>query len=153
MSLDKVTDRVKQVGEQLAQRLAVDAEGSIQTTAELFAETLPEGVTLESVIAGQNATQDFADGLGLAVKILGLPALKANPELAAITVAGAAAGNDKIAVQLLRSRDGRNPQTGEVTTKHGVLSLSYVTGIGAKRGNLKRIQEATSAEAAAIFGK
>lgn len=155
MSLEKVSNEVKGVAEVLKPILKFGDAGAATPTkeeVEALEGLLPEGITFETVKSVQGALLNIADGASLALTDAGLPHLKGNKDLDQVSVS-LKIGNDEITSTLQRAVQRRNPESGEEFTRHGALSTRYVTGIGAKRGNYKKIQTYAADQASAIFSK
>lgn len=150
--LDKVSETAKTLATTIRSELSFDGEGSGVLADDIFERTLPADVTLDTVKRVQNHTLDFANGLTLALGEAGIEHLNGHLDLASVNVR-AKLGNDTVASEFHRTREGRNPATGETVVKYGAVSTKYTTGVGAGRGDYKRVQEHLSESAAAVFNK
>lgn len=152
MSLEKVPQHIKDLALQIKTGLTFDDEGVGVVADDTFEKHLPEGLDLATVKKVQTTVLDFADATTLAVGEAGLETLGAKKDLASVSLR-IKAGHDHINTEMQRTVARRNPSTGESFNKHGVVSTKLSSGIGAGRGNYKKIAEDLSERAASVFNQ
>lgn len=152
MSLEKVPQNIKDLAVSIRSGLNFDAEGVGSTAEDTFERSLPEDLPLDVVKKVQNHILDFADATGLALGEAGLDHLKDNADLKSVSVK-IKAGTDAISSEFFRGVERRNPTNGETFIKRGVLTTKLSTGVGAGRGNYKRIQDDLSERATSVFAQ
>lgn len=152
MSLEKVPANVIELAGAIKSGLTFDAEGVGSAADDLFEKNLPEGLTLDTVKQVQDTVLNFADATTLALGEAGLKHLQDNKDLKSVSVK-IKAGRDAISSEFFREVDRRNPANGETFKKYGTATTKLSSGVGAGRGNYKKIQEDLSSRAAAVFGQ
>lgn len=148
--LEKVSETVKVIATTIESQLTVGDAGVVTAPDSLYEATLPADLPLDTVKRVQAHTVDFANGLTLAMGNLGLKTFEGDKDAAQISTK-VKAGHDHISTEVLRSKEVRNPSTGVAMTKYGSVSTKHVSGIGASRGDYKRIQDDVSSRHTAIF--
>lgn len=151
--LEKVSAETLAHADRLQPGLKFDAEGASHVSDDDIAKALEaEGLTLEGAKQYQRGLLRIADGLTLATGRAGTDFLGKNKDVDRVSVT-AKIGSDHITSEFSRSAQLRNPGTGETFTKYGIASTKLASGIGAKRGEYKRIQEHLADSAASVFGQ
>lgn len=150
--LEKVSEAAKVVGTAVKTELGFDGDGTCAHPEDLFERTLPADLTLDTVKRVQTHVLDFTNGFAIGFGEAGLEHLEKNADLASVS-ARVKLGHDNLNMELHRTREGRNPQTGEAVVKYGALSTKLTTGVGAGRGDYKRVQEHLNEQATSIFNK
>ena len=122
--------------------------GQIQTDKELYASTLPEGLTMEQVTAVQKHDHNVASAATLALIHVGTKYLAKHKDAKTVEVS-IAAGKDRFEAVYDRSKeypggkDAKLLPTGEreKVTKYGVVTPSWtVNGAVGNRGVMKKIR-------------
>lgn len=154
MTIEKVPQHIQDNAAKIAAGITYDAEGNGKATDEkaLVESLLPEGLDIPTIKKAQEFVLDLADSVTLANATAGLDLMKANSELQTVGTK-IKIGLDTISTEYARSVQRRNPSTGETFQKHGVVSTKLASGVGAGRGNYKRIAEEMSSRAASVFGQ
>lgn len=140
MSLDKVPASVKELAEKIGAALAYDDDGVAPNLDNLYAETLPEGLDVETVKLVQTSEREFTDALSLATGDTGVPFMKKNAAVNCVSTS-ANMGMNSVQVAVHRKIDVRAPGSTETKPKFGAASVKLTSNAGQKRGNLKRIME------------
>lgn len=152
MSLEKVPAHVIALGAKIAESLSFDSDGIGTLPETFFADTLPEGVTVDSIKLGQEAVLDFGDALVLGLGDRStLHMVSAEGKDLERTSVSVAVGHDNLKASFDRKVDVRAPGSTETKAKYGASALKLESGVGQRRGNLKKIQEHLVAGATSPF--
>lgn len=148
--MSKVSQRVSELAAVLKAGIVFDDAGTAKLADEVFAASLPEGLTIELVKKSQHAVLDFADATTSALGDAGLEFLKKNTEVKSVSVS-AKAGIDVVNVEIERARGYRNPKDGSQGTKYGAVTASLKHGVGSGRGAFKEIATSINEKYSSVF--
>jgi len=151
--LEKVDAKTIALADRLQPGLKFDAEGNgTADDAVIAAEYESEGLSIDGAKSYQRVALRVADALTLANGRAGTEFLGKNKDVDRVSTT-VKIGTDHITTEFGRQAQLRNPGTGETFIKYGIASTKLASGIGAKRGDYKRIQESLSESAASVFGQ
>ena len=148
---------IKQATRDLADRIKKDIKidpktGKAEVPADLYVNTLPEGVTKEHVEAIDNHNTLFASAAYLALGEEALPVLKKHKALTEVTVEIPTVGKSSFNGIFERSSQVRAPGATESTTKYGTGSMKLDFYGGAQnRGEFKKVKDFLVDKAAAAL--
>ena len=151
------TDGLKVYTRSLAELVKSDAKidkatGTVTVGADLFARSLPEGMTVEQVAAVHEHEAQFAAAGALALGELSIPAMKKNKELEQTKLSIPATGKDSFEFTFNRSRmvpDGNGGQK----EKFGTSNIEFnMYGMGSSRGEIKKVKPLLAEQAFDAFG-
>lgn len=148
--MSKVSQRVQELADTLKAGIVFDDAGTAKLADELFASSLPEGLTVDLVKKSQHAVLDFADAATSALGDRGLEFLKSNTEVKSVSLS-AKAGIDVVNIEIERARGYRNPKDGSQGTKHGAVTASLKHGVGSGRGAFKEIAAGINEKYTSVF--
>lgn len=151
-NLEKVPAHVLALAAKINEAITYDDDGQGTLPETFVADNLPEDVTVESIKRHQEVELDFGDALLLGHGDKSKSHMQANKGLDRTTTA-MTFGNDQLLASYDRKVMTRAPGSTEEKPKYGASNLKLVSGIGAKRGNFKRIQEHLVTEATTVFGQ
>jgi hypothetical protein len=152
MSLEKVPAHVIALAATIKEGINFDAEGVGSIADNVFEVALPEGLDLDTVKKVQDTVLDFADATALALGEAGMEHMNVQKDLKSVSLK-VKAGRDSVSTEFARAVERRNPATNETFTKYGVVSTKLSSGVGAGRGNYKRIVDSLSERAAGVFAQ
>ena len=138
--MSKVSERVKTLAASLKPGIVFDDAGTAKLADDLFAASLPDGLTVDIVKKSQHAVLDET----------GLEFLKKNADVKSVSLSGKA-GIDVLNIEIERGKSYRNPQTGAQAVKYGATSASLKTGVGSGRGAFKEITGEINEKFASVF--
>lgn len=136
--MSKVSERVNSLAATIKAGIVFDEAGTSKLANTVFEESLPEGITIDTVKKVQESVLDFTDAATKALGEAGLDFLKEKTDIGSVSLTGKL-GNDVMNVEIERKRTFRNPSTGEPGVKYGGVSASLKTGVGSGRGGFKEI--------------
>lgn len=116
-------------------------EGGHVTVANaktIAVETLPEGVSKDTLSKIQTHRDSLVAAATLALKDVGFDYLKKNPSVPEVLLKFPY-GSDTAAVRIKREKDIRNVQTGEVSKVHGSVGVAFKVSARPNRGELKKV--------------
>lgn len=149
-TLEKVPAHIVELAKKIKGEISFDADGVGSLPDDLFEKSLPEGISLELVKTVQAATLDFADAVALGLGEASNSHFKDHAGIDRTSVS-VAMGHDKVTGVYDRKVMVRAPGSNEEKPKYGAVSLKLDSGIGAKRGAYKKIQEHLVSQATSIF--
>jgi len=151
-ALNKVSERIKTLALKVEEAITFDDDGAAVLPESFVKDNLVEGVTIESIKAGQDEEASFASalalGLGTATHVL----MKEKNDLER-TTATLDFGNNTIRAAVDRKVMVRAPGATEERAKYGNTTVRLDSGATAKRGDLKRILSHTTEMYAQSFDK
>ncbi len=127
-----VNEVVQQKIDQLKGKVTINEAGAAVLPKDAFISTLVNS-TEKDVKAAFAERDSFVAAATAVTGEAALAFLAANKDVATVTLKTKVI-NDDAAVTIHRSRDSRNPQTGEVTQTKGAVSLAY-KAVAAKTGS------------------
>jgi hypothetical protein len=142
-----VRGEIKQATRDLADRIRKEIKidpktGKAEVPADLYVNTLPEGVTKEHVEAVDNHNTLFAAASYLALGEEAIPVFKKHKNLNEVTVEIPTVGKSKFEGIFERSSQVRAPGATEATTKYGTGSMKLDFYGGAQhRGEFKKVRD------------
>lgn len=137
----------------LAKEFKIDEAGNINLGKDVFATTLPEGLTIETVRKVQDHRQQVASAAAIALMEVGAADLKKHKERDTVSLQFPFE-KDRLEMTFDRTREypGRG-EGAEKIVKHGVLTPSFIAnGAVGSRGSLKKIKDFSNAYTAAVLG-
>lgn len=154
--LEKVPAHVLALAARINEATTYDADGA-GVLPEEFVETVVlagHDISLETIKKVQDIELDFGDALVLANGDKGHAHIPQHKGLERTTLS-ARFGNDELKASYDAKIMVRAPGATEEKPKYGVGNLKLVSGIGQKRGNLKRIQDhlVAAATESGVFAK
>ena len=152
MPLSKVNQEVRDLAAKIqpAVKTALEASADATLGDEVFADALPEDITVDLVKRVQRIELDFADAVSLATAEASIE-IMAKDKARDVHTVKVGVGSSEAKVEFRKSRQVRNVGTGEDMTVFGALSTSMVSGIGSKRGNYAKIKTAMGEKAKSVF--
>lgn len=153
MSELNVPERISAIAAIGEQELKIGTAGVVEVPADFAEKLLPEGLTMETVEAVQDLTGEVVSGLGLALGNLGIKAFKKDPKLEQVS-ASFKFGKDVHNATFQRVREVPINRPGEerkTAPKYGVLSNSVTVHGAGNKGNLRKVRQHLSAEAAKVL--
>lgn len=134
---------VKQVvidmSEKMKSGITLDKKTGTATAADdIFASTLPEDLSIETVKRVSEHNGNFIAAGALAFGDMSVAAMAKNKGLEQTTLKIAMAGRDSVEYTVDRTKQYRNPQDEKnPIVKHGVVSATYNSLVGTNTGSLK----------------
>lgn len=105
-------------------KLTVDKDtGTLSLSADAFKDALPEGITTETLLAGQKALDLFGNGLKLAAVRKATKVMADNKKLEQISLNVPTYGDNAFEGVLRRNGESRAPGSTEVKKVQGVLTV------------------------------
>lgn len=144
---------VQALAEKIRQDMKLDKTGVAVVSPDLYVQTLPEGLTKETVklLSEHNSRWVAAGGLALGQE--SIPVMKKHKDLNQTTLVVPTIGKDNFAFAFDRSKEVRAPGAEESTTKYGILAASLnIYNDGANVGEVKKVKQLLSNEALEAFG-
>lgn len=150
---NKISPEVQALAKKITSQIKLEGD-SVTVPADLYVTTLPDTLTEEQVKAVQAHNSNFFPAATLAVGDLAVAAMKKDKKLEAVSGAFKMVGRDHFDITVNRSKESRNPATGETTTNFGVISASMVThGAKASRGEMSHVKAHLQEAALKAFGE
>lgn len=156
--MSEVKQHVQDMAKVLKKGMKVGDGGAITSEADLYEQTLPEDLPMDTVKRVYGHTEDVVAAMTLATGQLGAEALKKNKKLDSVSSEMKIGKHGDISVGYLRSQTTtvRNPsdpsQPARDVTKYGVTVPRVRTYAGKNRGELKKVRTQLSEEAEKLFG-
>lgn len=111
---------------------------SVEHAKDAYARNLPEGKTKEDLKFWQAHRDNFVAAGVQAASDVGFDFLKKNKNVPEVTMS-VPYGSDQLKVSIKREKQVRNVQTGEVSTVHGAVGVSFKVSARPNRGELKKV--------------
>lgn len=155
-AMSDVKKSVLDLAASIQSHMTLGEAGIVEVPKDLFATTLPEGLTLEAVKLVQDHTNDLVAATAEALGNLAIPAFKADEKLEQLSVEFGC-GVDSLAGTIQRSKEypaGGIPKEGEArdpnatVTKYGIVSMKYGVNAHANKGTLKKVRDGINKRAA-----
>lgn len=138
MSLKEPTMKMFDV---VAKTLQIDESTGVGTVSkETYEQTLPEGITIDTVKTLQEHNGYFIAAASKALGEAAIPVLKKNAELEKVTLSIPVGHKDQINIDFQRSRQVPDRESNGTKTKHGVLMASYDMYGSKSVGDLKKVK-------------
>lgn len=113
-----------ELGGSLEGKLTIDGDTGIAVLdADAFKDHLPEGQTIDSLIAAQKTIDLFGNGLKLALVRAGVKTFQANKKLEQISLNAPTFGSNAFEAVLRRNGESRAPGSTEVKAVKGVITV------------------------------
>lgn len=137
----QLNTRASDIRAQMGVALNAETGDHRNVGSEVFEKNLPENITIETVKEVDGYRVDFAAGTAAAVGDLGVAACTADKTKAGISATVSMAPGEKIEVNYQHVKTGRVPgkaegEEGSTYTKHGAVSITHRTKLGAKGGQI-----------------
>lgn len=155
-AMSDVKKSVLDLAASIQAHMTLGEAGIVEVPKDLFATTLPEGLTLEAVKLVQDHTTDLVAATAEALGNIAIPAFKADEKLEQLSVEFGC-GSDSLAGTIQRSKEypaGGIPKEGEARdpnatiTKFGIVSMKYGVNAHANKGSLKKVRDSINKRAA-----
>ena len=155
-AMSDVKQSVIDLAAKLQAQMTLGEAGIVEVPKDLFAQTLPEAITLDAVKLIQDHTNDLVAATAEALGNLAIPAFKADEKLEQLSVEFGC-GVDSLAGTIQRSKEypaGGIPKEGEArdpnatVTKYGIVSMKYGVNAHANKGTLKKVRDGINKRAA-----
>lgn len=131
--------------------LKIDKSGAVTVEENLYAKTLPEGVTIEQVAKIDEHNTLFAAAALNALGNAALPVMKKNANIEQVAAFIPTAGKSGFDAKFVRDTESRNPKTNEITKGHGGASIKFDFYGTGSRGELKKVKSMLADKAAAAL--
>lgn len=129
--------------------IAIDNDGTPVVEDGVFLANLQPNVTEEMLRSVKANNETHAAAIVHAFGNNAIDVMAANPAVTKVEAFIPTIARDGFAVEANRSRDGRNPRTGETTTKYGIVDIVHKTQVDNKNGGELKIIRAQLSESAA----
>lgn len=129
---------------------------TVKASEDAIEKILPEGITKEIYRTVSEFTGDLASAASYMLGKMSIPEMKKHSEIESVTFELPLTGKDKIVAQFDRTTTypGKNEAGEQVTkTKFGSSSVKIDMYDVGPRGELKKIKQLLSEQAASVFGK
>lgn len=144
---------VEAIADVVQKGLTYDKAGKKFTPADkLFESTLPEGLTIDSVMAGYDAVTNFVAGSKLGFGLASIEAMKSDKKLDTTTVEISLGGKNFVTHSAKRSatypgisKPGEEPKP--PVTKYSPISTTVTMEAGRNVGDMKKVTVALAAMA------
>lgn len=150
--MSDIKENIRGLADTIKTELSLSEEGVFSVDAKMFENTLPEGLTMETVKKYQEHTADLVTAAGLALGEAGIDAMKKDKRLDQVSLEFNA-GKDTIGGVFQRSKEVRSGITAdaEMMTKYGILNMKVGVNAHANKGSLKKVRAHLSEEAKKIL--
>lgn len=141
-----VKPKVQEMATKIKEVLVLEGSSiSEKEDSNIYEDTLPEGLDLETVAAVNDHNTTFIAGSALAIGEMAVEALSNNTDTDRIEGKVKMASADSIKINVDRSKEFTNHLTdGKKSTKYGVVSSNYEVRAGKNSGQLKAARLAIS---------
>lgn len=147
----KVNESVQAMQKKIVDQIKFDTNTGIATAAEGLSDSmLPAGITADTVKAVAIHNHEFTAAVVGAFAELSTEVLRSNKKLDSTELSLPFGYKDTLNVSQDRSKEIRNPGTGETSNVAGKLNISVKAYVGSKTGQLstvRKLAEALAAEA------
>lgn len=159
--MSDVKQSVIDLAAKLQAQMTLGEAGIVEVPKDLFAQTLPEALTLDTIKLVQDHTNDLVAATAEALGNIAIPAFKADEKLEQLSVEFGC-GVDSLAGTIQRSKEypaGGIPKEGEARdpnatiTKFGIVSMKYGVNAHANKGTLKKVRDGINKRAAEALAK
>lgn len=160
-AMSDVKQSVIDLAAKLQAQMTLGEAGIVEVPKDLFAQTLPEALTLDTIKLVQDHTNDLVAATAEALGNIAIPAFKADEKLEQLSVEFGC-GVDSLAGTIQRSKEypaGGIPKEGEARdpnatiTKFGIVSMKYGVNAHANKGTLKKVRDGINKRAAEALAK
>lgn len=152
--IEKVKPEVVAMAEVIQGKIKVDPATGVGSplTSALYAELLPEGLTMELAEQFSEHHSILFPAVALAIGNVSTPLMAENKELNKVTFEMPAVGKDKIRVNFDRQRSFPDQQTNGTITKLGQVNIDYVQYGTKNRGEVTKVKNFLTAQALEVLG-
>lgn len=160
-AMSDVKQSVIDLAAKLQAQMTLGEAGIVEVPKDLFAQTLPEALTLDTIKLVQDHTNDLVAATAEALGNIAISAFKADEKLEQLSVEFGC-GVDSLAGTIQRSKEypaGGIPKEGEARdpnatiTKFGIVSMKYGVNAHANKGTLKKVRDGINKRAAEALAK
>lgn len=135
-----ISPSVVSMGDALAAAMVVGESGVVEAPADLFEQTLPEGLSVDTAKQYQKHQADYIAATTLAVGKVGEAAMAKDKTLTQVSYSGNAL-KDTVSVTLQRSKTMPVPgKKGETMTVRGQTTVGYTVRGAENVGDLKKVR-------------
>lgn len=129
-------------------------EKEIKFDKAAYVETLPEGITVDTIKQIQEHNSVFFPAVEHAIGTAGNSLMKANDDIVDLKTTVSLVGRDRYEVKQVRMRESVNPQDRTVVVqKWGAISSNLITHAAEKGAEMGHVRSFLNEEAKAAYGK
>jgi hypothetical protein len=148
----EITAEVLDLSGKLQKEIKIDREGVGLIDSEAYVNSLPEGITRETIeIIQKHNTTFIAAGLH-AFGTKAIDMAKKHDGMTSASLSIATVGKDTIDYNWKRTREVPSPGTSETKTTYGTTTIGVTTHATSNTGELARIKKTLTAQAFAALG-
>lgn len=134
--------------------LITEKDGQLVIDPTAYAQTLPDDITIDDVKKVESHRAVFFPATTYAFGNASAKHLKSNKKVDEVNLIVPMNGHDTLSLEYLRSKEVRNPKTGEKSTKFGSVKAEFsMYAIRGDRGVMSEVRAELAAEATKLFGK
>lgn len=149
----QVSASIRDLANKLKKDFKIGEGGVIAVEKDFYASHLPETISINDVTRIQAHDADFMSAVALAAGELGIKHMSKQKDVNEVSIKWKAGRNDQ-GFNISRSKDSRDPKSGNTVTKYGVGNMKVVVhGSKNTAGSFKSIRGYLSELGASELGK
>ena len=149
----KIATGIRELADTLKAGFTIDKTGAVTVAEGLYANNLPEGLTMEVVESVHTHDANFASAAGLAFGEVSIDAMKKHASIDSTGADVMMTGKDKLSLNVRRKVETRAPGSTDPVISYGVLEASIDRyEPTSKRGDLKAVRTFLKESALAALG-
>lgn len=150
----EIKAEIVQLADKIKKEITIDGSTGVATVPkELYANTLPDGLTVDTIKQLQDHNSQFAAASYMALGEASIPVMKKHKDLDRSTLDIPTVGKDHFSLTFDRSGEVRAPGGGDPKTVYGTGRVAFNMYGTKNRGELSKVRDMLSEKAAAALGK